>query len=61
MTDKRLMLALKKYFAECEEEMLQFEMKAKTKSTKRHLSYAADVYATLVQSISKEGQSLVVG
>ena len=59
MYDKHLMLALKKYFAECEEEMLQFEMKAKTKSTKRHFSYAADVYANLVKGISPKGKSLV--
>ena len=59
MSDKRLMLALKQWFAECEEEMLQFEMKAKTQSTKRHFSYAADVYATLDKSISLKGKSLV--
>ena len=59
MSDKRLMLALKQWFAECEEEMLQFEMKAKTQSTKRHFSYAADVYANLVKGISKQGKSLV--
>ena len=59
MSDKHLMIHLKKYFAECEEEMLQFEMKAKTQSTKRHFSYAADVYANLVKGISKQGKSLV--